>query len=303
MFSRLKEDSVRNVSVSSLLEKSEYRKFTGGLEAAGVLWMPLLASNSYLTMASRSRPHRHPGHVEVIYCRRGVFEYESAGQVYRVTPGCVFVSRPDEPHQMLANPSGQANYSFLFRLSGTEGWKGPEADLSFVERRLKEMPRLFEGGQPVAQGFARLIRLVNGEFSCKAERRLRIRQAAISLLFAVIDASTSQSVGGTSGRVKALAEEIRKHPEIERPIEEMAQRIGASPSSLTSAFKVAVGHTPHAYLIKCRIDRAKELLKQDAENVATVARTLGFPSSQHFATQFRKLTGFSPREWTRSVCL
>ena len=290
------------VAISSLLAKRAYRKYTGSLEPEDVPWMPLLASNSYLKMAARSRLHRHPGHIEVIYCRRGVFEYESCGQVYRLAPGQVFVSRPNEPHRMLDDPTGQANYSFLFKLGGRTGWRGADADLRFVEERLRTMPRLFEGGQGVALKFAQLIRLVEQDGPGGAERRLRIRHAAVALLLSVVDAAEAPRAGGTSGRVAALAEEIRNHPETARSIEEMAQCVGASPSSLTSAFKAAVGYTPHAYLLKCRIDRAKDLLKKGASGVSEVALSLGFPSSQHFATQFRKLTGQSPRDWLRGVC-
>jgi len=35
--------------------------------------------------------------------------------------------------------------------------------------------------------------------------------------------------------------------------------------------------------------------------MAAIAYSLGFPSSQHFATQFRKLTGVSPGEWRRTT--
>ena len=77
----------------------------------------------------------------------------------------------------------------------------------------------------------------------------------------------------------------------------LAERIGYSPTSLLNGFKAATGYTPHAYLVKCRIERAKELLDCGAKNVTSVAEELGFPSPQHFATQFRNATGLTPSGW------
>ena len=49
------------------------------------------------------------------------------------------------------------------------------------------------------------------------------------------------------------------------------------------------------------IARAKELLAESDAKVTAVAQALGFPSAQHFATQFRNVTGQTPRAWRQSA--
>ena len=42
---------------------------------------------------------------------------------------------------------------------------------------------------------------------------------------------------------------------------------------------------------------AKELLTSSDARVSDIAQRLGFPSAQHFATQFKRETGLTPRAW------
>jgi|SRR5579862_4869960 len=58
-------------------------------------------------------------------------------------------------------------------------------------------------------------------------------------------------------------------------------------------FKRAYGDTPHQYLTRVRIERAKALLG-DGLSVTAVCFTVGFESLGSFSTLFRKLVGHSP---------
>jgi AraC-like DNA-binding protein len=49
-----------------------------------------------------------------------------------------------------------------------------------------------------------------------------------------------------------------------------------------------------------KLAEARKLLVETSLPVSTIAAELGFPSSQHFATRFRKLTGQSPSALRRA---
>ena len=287
------------LEISESFEKRPYRQCTEGLEVDGVPWIPLIGRNSFLRTENPSPWHTHNGCIELVYCKHGTCEYESRGKVYRLTPGRVFVSRPNEAHRMLSNPKGLATFYLLFKIPGVRKLPVLDREVRFVERKLRKLPRLFDGGPRTGSHFVRLFRLLEQSFGDKAERRLRIFSTSLSLLLAIIDASEVPMVDGGSSRILALAEEIRRNPERDYPIEGLATKINFSPSSLLAGFKAATGYTPHAYVVKCRINRAKEMLKAGELRVTDVAEELGFPSPQHFATQFRNATGMSPKEWLR----
>lgn len=289
------------LSTEEVYEINAFRRRFHDLRKMGVPWMPVVGHNSYLTVRSSSFSHTHKQCVEVLCCQRGTCDYESCGKIYRLVPGSVFVSRADEPHRLATTPKGLATNYLLFEILKTSARGGFADELAYLERRLLAMPRLFAGGARVAANFARLFRLLDRPSEDPDEQRVRVRHAAVGLLLSVIDASEHAPMSdGVSGRVRNLVEEMRAHPERSYPIDALAASIGFSVSSLLIAFKRATGYTPHAYLVKCRIDRAKTLLKAQDRKIADIALSLGFPSSQHFAVQFKNTVGQTPREWVKT---
>ena len=293
-----------DTKLSEAFAMRPYRVLTRSLAEDGVPWIPLVGMNSYLdNLAPGKSPlHRHDGCIEIIYSRRGICEYESGGEKLRLMPRQVFVSRPDEPHEMVSNPLKFSSYYLLFRVRGNRPWPADDKELQYVEKRLRSLPRVFDGGRNVSSCFARLVRLASQDMADATERRLRIRTACMNLLLEILDSSSKVHVSGMSGRIQALADEMRERPGNQYSIEDLAARIGFSSSSLLAGFKATVGFTPHAYLLKCRIEKAKELLQSGGMKITAISYELGFPSSQHFATQFRKATGFSPRQWAQGGC-
>jgi AraC family transcriptional regulator len=77
---------------------------------------------------------------------------------------------------------------------------------------------------------------------------------------------------------------------------EIAREVGMSPYHFSRMFKVSVGVSPHQYVMRQRIERAKALLKHTDLPVGVVAREVGFASSSHFAQQFRRPVGSAPSD-------
>jgi AraC family transcriptional regulator len=73
-------------------------------------------------------------------------------------------------------------------------------------------------------------------------------------------------------------------------------------SALSSAYfsrlcKQSTGLSPHHYLLRQWIERAKELLAGPRRRIAEVSYALGFPHQSHFTTTFRALVGMTRREY------
>lgn len=64
-------------------------------------------------------------------------------------------------------------------------------------------------------------------------------------------------------------------------------------------FRRAYGTSPVAYIKERRIAIAKTLLESNLYSVAEVAIRAGFDSISYFSSEFRRVTGFSPREYCR----
>jgi AraC-like DNA-binding protein len=73
-----------------------------------------------------------------------------------------------------------------------------------------------------------------------------------------------------------------------------------SPFHLLRTFHAAFGQTPHQYLSKCRLDRAKFLLEKTGIPVTDICLECGFRSLGSFSAFFQKNCGTSPRAWRRN---
>ena len=82
-------------------------------------------------------------------------------------------------------------------------------------------------------------------------------------------------------------------------LDDLARQAGVSRFHFARLFRVSTGDSPMAYLLKSRIERAKQMLLQDDRPVCEIAAVLGFCDQSHLTRTFRRLTGLTPREFAR----
>jgi AraC-like DNA-binding protein len=79
----------------------------------------------------------------------------------------------------------------------------------------------------------------------------------------------------------------------------LAAEAHASTAHFSRSFKRAFGETPHKYLVRRRIERAKGLLRSTDLSVTDVSLDVGFRSLGSFGAAFRDLVGESPGSYGR----
>jgi methylphosphotriester-DNA--protein-cysteine methyltransferase len=62
-----------------------------------------------------------------------------------------------------------------------------------------------------------------------------------------------------------------------------------------------LGVSPHQYLVRLKLDRAKAVLARGA-SVTEACSTAGFESLGTFSTTFTRRVGLAPSEWWRKTC-
>lgn len=77
-------------------------------------------------------------------------------------------------------------------------------------------------------------------------------------------------------------------------LDELARAAHFSRYHFLRAFRRAFHATPHEYLTRKRIERAKELLASDELTVTEICFEVGFESLGSFSTLFHKIVGWSP---------
>jgi AraC-like DNA-binding protein len=86
-----------------------------------------------------------------------------------------------------------------------------------------------------------------------------------------------------------------------RPVNlpDISAQANLSPYHFLRVYKQAYGETPHEFLTRLRIERAKTLLAKGSHNVTEACFEVGFSSLGSFSTLFAHRVGLSPSEYRR----
>ncbi len=89
----------------------------------------------------------------------------------------------------------------------------------------------------------------------------------------------------------------------QRPLslEEIAAHVYLSPYHLSHIFKKEVGFTVMESVTKARMEEAKRLLRHSDDNVAKIAKNLGYNDPGHFSKVFKRSEGVMPKEFKRRL--
>jgi len=80
-------------------------------------------------------------------------------------------------------------------------------------------------------------------------------------------------------------------------LERISRELNMSYSYLSNLFKVCVGYSFNEYLNIYRINKAKELLRKQNENIYLISEKVGYSNPYYFSRVFRKYTKMTPSEY------
>jgi AraC family transcriptional regulator len=112
-----------------------------------------------------------------------------------------------------------------------------------------------------------------------------------------------RSVGGLSSRrLRLVLEYIEETLGQSIKLRDLAALAGTSARHFERAFRQSTGSSPHAYVMNRRLHRARVLLINQPElPIDQIALRLGFSSSSHFSSGFRRQVGLTPTDF-RKTC-
>jgi AraC family transcriptional activator FtrA len=99
------------------------------------------------------------------------------------------------------------------------------------------------------------------------------------------------------GRLAKLLDWIRVHLGVEHTIDALAERASMSTRTLQREFKAATGLAPYAWIVRERIERAKELLETTRLPTPKIAERVGMGSTESLRHHFRVRVGTTPAQY------
>lgn len=103
------------------------------------------------------------------------------------------------------------------------------------------------------------------------------------------------SGGLSEPQLKRVIDYIHSYLERDVSLAELANLTQLSSYHFTRLFKQSIGLAPHQYHIRCRVDRAKQLLLERQLSLAEIALAVGFGSQGHLNYHFKRWVGATPK--------
>jgi len=117
----------------------------------------------------------------------------------------------------------------------------------------------------------------------------------VACLCATIPSEYRRTATLSSKQLERVGAFIRTNLASELTIERLAMLVNMSPFHFARCFKQTTGMTPHQFVTRERIERAKSMLAQGRQPIGDIAMAVGFSSQSHFSDVYRRVTGTSPR--------
>ena len=213
--------------------------------------------------------------------------------------GHFYLTRPGEPHGGVGSVTHPAELYWLqidlddlasmTRGSGLEG--------RVADKLWRVHSRQFPCDRDSVESFDRLLR----EYRRPGrEAEIVAKSALLSLLGSVLRTGSEPSPATHSPVSPVVRSALRLMEQrcTERvTVSEIAEALGGDARWLHDHFERELRTRPVEQLARIRVEKACDSLRRNDEPITRIAHTLGFSSSQYFATVFRRHTGLTPRRY------
>jgi AraC-like DNA-binding protein len=257
--------------------------------------------------AERLAWHSHAG-VQLVFLITGATTYElEAGRTLDL-PGRHFLVVPAHTRHRGLNdvrmPSEVASLTFNLRRGGRS------AALPFTRAELDWMESCFEELGATVYPFGPAVKLIiqylhaeiaawNGSQTTQ-DRRARLRMLVCAHILEAAREVALKPVERPSEIVAAAVEYLCAHLDEPLHVAALTKHLGYSRARVFDLFKAETGLAPHHYLIRLRLERATELLRNTRQSITEIALATGFGSGQHLSQVFRTYCGKTPSECRES---
>lgn len=158
----------------------------------------------------------------------------------------------------------------------------------------------FGVGVRLLHSVLRFLRALDGELDERVLAPICLQEIVYRLLQIVccqdpLDVASRESAADPT---RAAIEYIRSHLTESITVNDIAREVQLSESAFAHTFRATIGVSPYQFLKSERLDAARRILITGSGNkVSEVARAVGYSSSSHFITAFKRRYAVTPREY------
>lgn len=227
-----------------------------------------------------------------IYVIRGKGVYiDCSGKKYDLSQGSLFQRLPGEQHSTILDP--HSRWAECYIDFGANIYRDLLINLNIVDPespviQLKEDPEIEE-----------TIWIMLKELEQSAEQNLPdLMLKSLKFLRSILVRKVNyMNSNAPLNIVEKSCRDFSQNYKKRIDLKEYCRNQGIGYESFRKNFKRVTGLSPGKYIIRRRIDKACQVLLMSDDSIGKIAEELGYKSPYELSSQFKDLTGISPREY------
>jgi len=164
--------------------------------------------------------------------------------------------------------------------------------------QLLEVPFCIRPDDP--SRFERLFRELNESFHHPAPfSTLKTKALMYELLLLTLEESAGhirRAPSSANHRLSEILQYIEQHLSENLTVEQIAKAFNYSPKYFFRLFKSSLNASPHQYINRIKMEKAKQLMISTDKSLSEIAEEVGMERA-HFSRLFKQVTGASPSEY------
>jgi AraC family transcriptional regulator, L-rhamnose operon regulatory protein RhaS len=272
-----------------------HRVVYGGREVGGTRLIPEIGEIGWgrfdVADPYHLKPHSHPRAFEICMIVAGEVEWETLEQSHVLRAGDIFVTQPGQLHWGRDNAMQPCS---LYWLKLDVGVMGEAA--ATLKTMLARVPNRLTDAAGVLQPLLEAIFAEHGRADTELgaiAARAALQQFLVGII-RLADGAAMPARAALPAVVQRAVEMIRLGDHAGLTARDIALAVQERPARLNELFIAHFGMTIAQFSLRERVRVARASLRATGKSVTEIANELGFSSSQHFATTFKRMTGMSP---------
>jgi AraC-like DNA-binding protein len=244
---------------------------------------------------------------EIVYADKKNLLITAGAQEIELEAGQMYLHKPNEFHNIRCDGIRAANsviISFdchtpeLFSVAGKVITLG-KTERSLLGSVVKEASSSFS--TPLGNPYVNRMELSDcGGFASEQMIRLSVEMLLIRLIREHIDIEPVK-IQKNNDLLAQITEFLKSNVEEKLEFEDILKEFNLSASVVKKIFREQMGCGVMDYFTRLKIDKAKELIREENYTFTEISEKLGFNTSQYFTTVFKRVSGITPTEYANVV--
>ena len=244
---------------------------------------------------------------ELVYADKKNLLITAGAKEVELEAGQIYIHKPNEFHNIRCDGKRAANsviISFdcdspeLFSVAG-QVLTADEEERKCIGNVVKEASNAFS--TRLSDPYISVMeKAENSDFCCEQLIRLNIEMLLISLIRSNKN-KKPLAIKKNSTVLAEITDYLSENVEKKVVFQDVVKKFNLSPSVLKKIFREQVGCGVMDYFTRLKIDRAKEMIREEKYNFTEISERLEFNNSQYFTTVFKRVSGMTPSEYAKSI--